>query len=371
MAKQSLRQIKGKLNAREQAHSRKLVKAVSKNEMCRLGTDPVLTRNLKMEKTWKALLQDPPVAHSDINQWRTAADVRPSSFPFCPRKYTMERLGLVMPSDFVVESNFYTEIGKAVHYVAQNALAQTGRLWGFWLCARPTCEHRIQRQFYSTTPGFFPKGKRCPNCKSKRFEYEELVVQDPKIGLRGHVDGIIVYKGFSSVLEIKTAGDEKVEQMLAKSDAEVSKAFMSESPWYGYWHQASSYAALLRMKYPSLPPIKYVDYLIFSRDKPKGVVSYRLEVPMDNSWWFEIRSRIIMAQAAKAAEILPQGFAKSQSDIEALPTCKWCSHKEVCLKPEGKLGYQADALYDKQAEQDLLVVLNKEKRQWAESSVET
>ena len=141
--KSSLRQIKGQLNTREREQRKKTLAAVSKNEMMRLGTHPVLTRNSLMEKTWKMLLSDPPVAHSDPNQWRSAADVRPSSFPFCGRRYVMERLGLTVPSDFRVESNFYTEVGKAVHYVAQNAIARTGRLWGFswqrlsWPCSYP------------------------------------------------------------------------------------------------------------------------------------------------------------------------------------------------------------------------------------------
>src|SRR5690348_13583808 len=108
--------------------------------MIKLGVPPSLRRNKRVEDTWNALLADPPVSHSDPNNWRKAADVRPSSFPFCPRRYVLDKLGLTVPDDFSVSSCFYTEIGKAVHYVAQNALARTGRLWGFWSCARPSCK---------------------------------------------------------------------------------------------------------------------------------------------------------------------------------------------------------------------------------------
>ena len=352
-----IRQIKSNLNTREKDYRKQVAAATAKNPMMKLGADPVVSRNILMEKTWKTLLADPPISHSDVNQWRPSADVRPSSFPFCPRQYVMIRLGLTMPSDFAVESNYYTEIGKAVHYVVQNALAATGRLWGFWLCARPTCGKRNRREYHSSIPSFFPYDEQCSECKATRFEYEELTVSDAKIGLRGHVDGIICYTKFSSVLEVKTSGDDKVEKLLAMTDAELSQLFRSESPWYGYWHQASSYAALLRMKYPSLPPIKYVDFMIHSRDNPKTVVAFRMEVPEDNSWYFAIRARVIMAQTAKTMEIIPRGFANNQSEIDLLPTCKWCTHKEVCLQPEGRVAYKADALYDKEADASLVQIL--------------
>jgi hypothetical protein len=350
---------------------KKVRKAVARQPMFSLGEAPTLSRHNDLEKVWKDVLSDPPVAHSDPNMWRASADVRPSSFPFCGRKYVMERLGLEMPSDFVVQSSYYTEVGKAVHYVVQNALARTGKLWGFWLCARPTCEHRIQRQFYSTTPGFMPgKDAKCPNCGASRFEYEELVIADPRTGLRGHVDGVLVHTGYSSVLEVKTAGDKKVKEMKKASPAEVSARFRSESPWYGYWHQASTYAALLRWKYFSLPPILYVDYLIHSRDDPENAVSFRLPVPEDNSWWGEIRTRILTAQEALKLEIIPMGFAKSQSELEILPTCKWCSHNEVCLDPTGKLECEADALTDKAAHEQLVQIQRKEKDKWEQLSQE-
>lgn len=367
----SLKNIKKNLNTREHEQRKNVLRIVDQNPMLQLGVHPSLTRNQKLEKTWKTLLSDPPVAHSDVNQWRSSADVRPSSFPFCGRRYALERLGLTMPSDFRVQGNFYTEIGKAVHYVSQNAFAQTGRLWGFWLCARPTCADRQARKFFSESPGFFPRNQTCPTCGASKFEYEELTVADGKIGLRGHVDGVIVYKNFSSVLEIKTAGDKKVTGLLSLSDTQISELFRSEAPWVGYWHQASTYAALLRTKYPSLPPIKYVDYIIYSRDNPSTIASFRLSVPEDNSWWGELRCRILQAQEARDKGIVPKGFATTQSDIDALPTCRWCSHKDVCLEPEGKLEFNADALYDQDANDQLVEVLNKERARWAELFVET
>jgi hypothetical protein len=367
----SLRQAGKQLKKAKRRERRDLKGRVDQNEMLRLGDAPRLKRNPLLEETWDHLLSDPSVAHSDINRWRKGADVRPSSFPFCGRKYVLNRLGLTMPDDFDVSSNFYTEIGKAVHYVGQNAFARTGRLWGFWLCARPTCEDRVQHKPYSDVPGFYPKGETCSSCGSRYFEYEELVIRDARIGLRGHCDGVLVFKKYSSVLEIKTALPDKVKALQDADDDEISDMFATESPWYGYWHQASTYASLLRMKYPSLPPIKRVDFFVCARDKPDNVVSLSMDVPADNSWWKEIRSRIIMSQQALRLEIVPAGFAKTKEDLDALPTCKWCTHKEVCLSPKGKVDFRADALYDTQADQELIKILAKERSKWVESSVET
>lgn len=341
-------------------------RAEDKSELLGIGSRPKLKRNAKLEALWKDLLADAPVNHSDSNNWRKPADVRPSSFPFCPRKYVMERLGLKMPSDFKVESCYYTEIGKAVHYVAQNALARTGRLWGFWKCVNPDCPNEDPRKIIYKKPRFLPE--KCRFCEDDKIEYEEMRLEDTEIGLRGHTDGILVYKSHSSILEIKTAGQDKVDMLKAASEDRISLLFQSEAPWYGYWHQASTYATLANKTYPEIPPITCVDYMIFSRDSPKSMASFTLPV-QGLEWYREIRARIVMAQEARSMLIVPPGFAKNRADIDCLPTCKWCLHKDVCLQPSG-IRFAADALYDRHSREALDEVLEKE-RLWAVSSEET
>lgn len=368
MAK-SFKEIKSQGSSGGDPALRAVAQRADRNEdFVGLGSRPVLTRNSKVEAVWKDLLSDEPINYSDPNQWRQAADVRPSSFPFCPRKYVMERLGLRMPSDFKVESCFYTEIGKAVHYVAQNALARTGRLWGYWKCPNPNCSNPDHRRITSKKPNFMPES--CRFCGYEKLEYEEIRLEDEAIGLRGHTDGILVYKKHSSILEIKTSGDDKVTGLKSCSDEHVSLLFQTEAPWYGYWHQASTYASLANIKFAGqIPPVTSVDYLIFSRDNPKNVAAFTLNVP-DMSWWREVRARIVMAQEAKSLLIVPQGFANDQTDISVLPSCRWCSHKEVCLQPEGKIRFSGDALYSIKARAALDEVLTKE-RSWVASSEAT
>lgn len=363
----SLRRIKSAHKDAEKSARLDAFAVGQKSELIPIGSAPILTRNTKIEQTWMALLSDPPISHSDPNQWRKAADVRPSSFPFCPRRYVMERLGLVMESTFDVGACFYTEIGKAVHYVAQNALARTGRLWGFWKCARPGCGEQ-----WSEDPSFFPEYEECRACRSPKFEYHEMRLTDERIHLAGHTDGVLVFKKHSSLLEIKSAGDDKVRALQQMSATDLVTLFQSEAPWYGYWHQASTYASLIREKYGrEIPPVTRVDYMIFSRDSPKVMAAISLEVPSDNSWWAEIRARIVMAQKARKLQVLPVGFAKTTADIAALPPCKYCSHKDVCLQPQGHLRFTSDALYDNDSKQTLDGVLNQERAKWAESFVAT
>ena len=186
-------------------------------------------------------------------------------------------------------------------------------------------------------------------------------VEDTDTGLRGHTDGVLVFKNHSAILEVKTAGDEKVSRLKNYSSEGLSLLFHSESPWYGYWHQASTYASLIRKMYPQLPPMTHVEYLIFSRDTPKNVVAISLEVPTDDQWWQEIRARVLMAKEARTARVLPKGFAETKAEISNLPTCKWCSHKDVCLQPAGLVRYEGDALYDKRLNESLTQILKKEK----------
>lgn len=323
-----------------------------------LGELPVVTRLRPMERVWSDALGDPPISYSDPNQWRRAADVRPSSFPFCPRRYVMNHMGLKMPSDFDVKSCFYTEVGKAIHYVAQNTFARTGKLWGFWVCARPNCPDHIDDVSTHEEPSTaLPKEYRCKECGSSKFEYKELTVGDDEIGLRGHVDGVNLYEGYSTVWEIKSSDDEKVKEMRSMDVLHLSDLFRAESPWYGYWHQAGTYTSLLRKMYPTLPEIKYIDFMVYGRNDPTNVLAMRMPVPSDNQWYLEIKSRIMMAQYALRRKVLPVGFAKKPTDLDVFASCTWCQHKEVCLTASEKVDTRYDALYSKRA----LTVLSKYK----------
>jgi len=335
-----------------------------------IGAVPIVSRNEAFEELWKDTLSHDPINHSDSNNWRPAAKVRPSSFPFCARRYVFQELGLVMPSDFKVESCYYTEIGKSIHYVVQNALARSGRLWGLWKCVNPDCPNPNPKKIVKKKPSFLPPS--CPHCDLSKLEYEELRLEDKAIGLKGHTDGILLYmKGKTlrgSILEIKSIGQEKLEKLKSASIEEIQLMFQTEAPFYGYWHQALTYAVLAPLCFPQLPELTEVEYVICSRDSPK-MVAFTLTV--DKEWYREIRARIVMAQEAKQMSILPVGFARNQADLTIMPSCTYCAYKEVCLRPEGKLKFAADALKHEESRKALDEVLEEERRTWDPSSVVT
>lgn len=316
--------------------------AARANKMTALQPLPVARRNKVLEDMWAKALTGPNIAYSDPNRWRAPAKVRPSSFPFCTRFYAMRELGADIPDSFTTRSNFFTEIGKGIHYVSQNGLATSNRLWGRWKCARPGCG------FIRTGLSLYPAGKPCKVCKSTFWEYEELKVADEEVGLRGHVDGVLVWDDnghYQSVLEVKTADHDKVAGLKKLGSNAISELFATEAPWYGYGHQARTYASLLRRMYPDvLDNLLYVDYFIQSRNDPDTYVSFRMEADSD-AWWEEIRSRIVTAMAAVENKHLPIGFSRTEEDIRNLPACSFCELKTKCLKPGDEVDYRTDALY--------------------------
>lgn len=315
------------------------------HEMTALQPPPSARRNTVLEALWDKMLTGPNICHSDPNQWRKPALVRPSSFPFCPRFFAMRELGAIIPDDFTTRSNFFTEIGKGVHYVLQNGLAQSGKLWGRWKCARPGCGE--MRKGLS----LFPRDKKCKACGADKWEYEELTVAAPEIGLRGHVDGVLVWEEgdthYQSILEVKTADHDKVAGLKKLGGQDISQLFATEAPWYGYGHQARTYATLLREAYPEiLDNIRFVDYFIQSRNDPDTYVSFRMNAgEPEDQWWVEIRRRIVAAQAAVANRVLPVGFARNEKELSELPSCSFCEMKKDCLKPPKEVDYVSDELY--------------------------
>ncbi len=348
----------------------KSTKAMVRAGTMSIGVDPKPVRNKALEKVWKSLQEGPGVGYSDPNRWTSKADVRPSSFPFCPREYVMVRLGLKMPDDFTVQSNHYTEIGKALHYVVQNAFARAN-LWGLWLCARPSCPDRLAARPISTTPSLYPEGERCPACNAYEFEYEELTIYDPKIGLRGHVDGVLLYDDHATILEIKTMGDQKLKELKKVKKEVIAQMLLAMSPWYGYWHQASTYATKVQQRYRSLPPIKAVEFFLQSRDDPKNFMVISVPTPQDHEWYGDIRSRIVMAQEALEYAVIPRGFGDDELALDSLGTCVWCKVKEACLKPEKYIDFKYDALHDDELHTELVTIQKKEKQKWAELFKET
>lgn len=307
----------------------------------------------EFSKTFAKLLDGPTVNYSDWNLWNPKPpDVRPSSFPFCARRHIGQQLGPGEDSDFTVRSCFFTGQGTAIHAVSQNAIARTGQLFGFWTCARPSCE-----KLFSKEPGFLPalRKKRCKHCDSEFFNYHEIEMADESLGLVMHTDGILIAEDHQATLEIKSAADDKVTFLKHQSQSTLEDLFATTSPWFGYWHQASTYGSHAEKAYPKLlTNLTHILFHIQSRDKPHNFVNIR--VNLLRKVWRNIRADVRMAQYAKEKRILPMPIVKSETEIKTNPACKYCMYKEDCFSP--KLGddyvdCRTDALFDKKARKQL------------------
>jgi hypothetical protein len=215
---------------------------------------------------WIALLDG-----ARISTPQAGADIRPSGFPFCGRRYGWRHLIDEEPDTFSVRSDTYTGIGRAVHEVVQASLSRNGRL------------------------------TRC-----------EEEVHDYVIGLVGHIDGVL---DETRVLEIKTAGHSKVLAMRRKSREERELACISDSPWAGYRDQCLTYAALLGLD--------EAEILLISRDNPATCCSWVLSGAMAH--YATIRRRVHNARWQVSLRVLP-------SPDEG-PACTYCPRREVCLSP--------------------------------------
>jgi hypothetical protein len=293
------------------------------------------------------LLDDPSVAHSDWNKWnKHPPDVRPSSFPFCPRRYVFKKLGPKEEDDkFTVRGNFYTEIGKSLHAVTQNAWARTGHLFGYWTCARPTCG-----KLWSKSPSFLPASDKCKTCGCGLFNYHELELADNALGLVMHTDGILIYPNRQLIFEVKTAADSKVKYLKMQQPDVLEDLFATTAPWYGYWHQASTYASHAIRAFPeALTKLDRILFLIESRDDPNNYATVLVDVLDDI--WLGIRADIVAAKYAAKKSILPIGLAKKATVIDKTPGCRWCDYKEFCLEKNGDdyVDVADDALFSSKA----------------------
>jgi hypothetical protein len=176
---------------------------------------------------------------------------------------------------------------------------------------------------------------------------------DPALGLVMHTDGLLVYPKRQLILEIKTAADSKVNYLKAQPPSVLEDLFSTTVPWYGYWHQASTYAAHARYAFKDLKNLNDILFVVQSRDNPDNFAT--IEVGVIEDIWLEIRADITMARYALQKGILPRGLAKSEEDMKTNPACRWCDHKKTCLEEfgDGYVDVKYDALFSKTSHEKL------------------
>lgn len=153
-----------------------------------------------LTKWWKEALGHGTV--EKVDQSRNEF-LRPSALPFCPVKVGYKR-GVFGPEEDRHRSfneSFYTDIGHAAHYLAQNLV---GRMpvktldvkvlsIGHWKCTNWKCSGRR----------YFCSYKKCPTCKGA-MEYVEIEIKWRNTV--GHIDKVLLIGKFLIIVDYKTCG---------------------------------------------------------------------------------------------------------------------------------------------------------------------
>lgn len=144
--------------------------------------------------------------------------------------------------------------------------------------------------------------------------------------LSGAPDAIIkTPKGGAHVVEIKTKGEEKVNEMTAglRSYDELHKV------------QLFTYMGLLTVgELQEIPPITGGSILYLSRDNPSNICEYRFDVP-DKSFFDEGVAKLKDWRESFLSDTLPER-PKDWKWTEN--PCKYCKFKKFVCKPDHKAG---------------------------------
>ena len=221
--------------------------------------------------------------------------LRASSLPICSilqyLKLQKEHSTGLPERKVTAISEYFTQIGTAVHTVLQRWMGLTGKILGNWKC--PSCGHKEKMTVY----------KDCPSC-GEEMVYVEIKVKYKT--LSGHVDGVLVLPNKKMiVLDYKTTTSSKIDK--------------NSPPLLAYEKQLSSYAYLLKSKYHL--PVVGSSLLYVSRDNPFKYKEYPLNLNNMKKFLDEQVYRQRVAEDTVKTE-----------DLEALIQSKPCSSREFYLK---------------------------------------
>lgn len=232
-----------------------------------------------------------------------------SNFPYCVREHFIYTY---LPEDKrPLEGNgfykdFFTNQGKIIHTVIQNALGRANLILGDWVCANDRCNNRDVIKMQVGAP-------KCSSCNNF-MSYQELSLnRDLFNGMGGFIDGLL--PSYNAILEIKTKSKYALEKL--------------KEPIYNEWAlQASSYSDAVEIQYGCRADniiMLYMNrdnphlYKVFERKAVRGVLQDQLNKKKEGD-------KII------ANKVLPDGIC---SDIrEGME--ENCPYAKICFSPSLK-----------------------------------
>lgn len=122
----------------------------------------------------------------------------------CPRAYTIAfRMGAGLHRRWEAKHRWAADRGTALHLMVQEQwLGSTGKILGTWRCRHCFAPHGDH-----TVAGAVPRPGVCSGCGAEKFRFEEPLVQDNDLLIRGAVDGILDLENVREVLDIKWTGN--------------------------------------------------------------------------------------------------------------------------------------------------------------------
>jgi hypothetical protein len=192
---------------------------------------------------------------------------RCSQLPICPVKWVMGEFvhGGMIPTANTFGTDWFAGFGTIAHLALQKWSAFHGMAYGDWECTHFNRKIVNGKEWRSKNTIIIRDQLgpvKCPKC-GKQMIYKELELRNPETGLTGHVDLLIPYKDGFIIVDFKTAGTEKIHEL-------IKPAIEYHNQVQHYWYELETYGAYDWKKKQHRGKLKIYGTAIFyvQRDNP-------------------------------------------------------------------------------------------------------
>lgn len=263
------------------------------------------------------------------NKERSYKVFHPSAFGKCLRrmmyqKYVSEGI-MPPPSEQTVEPRMVRifDTGHSMHSRWAGYMEEIGVLRGVWKCYNPLCD-----KIYGLDEkiGCF-KPVECEKCKSKKFTYEEVTVDDKELNFHGHCDQVL---DFSNIREDFKNSKEyshllSMSEFMPTSPIVVDMKSIGKNQWNKIDRNAHFYYVVQLTIYLH---ILNLDMGIIIYEKKDDSETKMFKVTKNEEWWEIIKRQSSLMLSMFEKKTLPPPRPISKSDFE----CKFCEFSDTCHK---------------------------------------
>lgn len=260
------------------------------------------------------------------NNNRSYKVFHPSAFGKCLRRMMYQKYvseGMMEQPYQSIEPRMIRiwDTGHSMHSRWASYMEEIGVLRGVWKCANPLCGHihGLENKI-----GIF-KPSECSECKSKKFIYEEITVDDPSINFHGHCDQILDFSGLDN--DFKASKEfEDLSSMMPympskpividmKSIGKNQWSKIDKGPHFYYVVQLTIYLHMLDLD---------MGIIIYERKDDSETRMFR--VNRNEEWWDIIKKQSSLMLSMFDKKTLPPPRPILKTDFE----CKFCEFSSTC-----------------------------------------